>query len=127
METKAFKKTNNGLSVFNNYTDEPICTVTSPEESDNLVYLLNDYEDKISKLTDMSIKLQEELAEKTLFIDTIFELIDNQIQENLLLAKIYYPRPEDEYVNEYESRATELRLLKEIAIIKRKTKKTRYR
>ena len=113
METKAFKKANNGLSVFNNYTDEPICTVTSPEESDNLVYLLNDYEDKISKLTDMGIKLQEELAEKTVFIDTIFELIDNQIEENLLLAKIYYPRPEDEYVNEYESRATELRLLKE--------------
>ena len=113
METKAFKKTNNGLSVFNNYTDEPICTVNSPEESDNLVDLLNDYEDKISKLTDMGIKLQEELAEKTLFIDTIFELIDNPIQENLLLAKIYYPRPEDEYVNEYESRATELRLLKE--------------
>ena len=113
METKAFKKTNNGLSVFNNYTDEPICTVTSHEESDNLVDLLNDYEDKISKLTDMSIKLQEELAEKTLYITTIFELIDNQIQENLLLAKIYYPRPEDEYVNEYESRATELRLLKE--------------
>ena len=113
METKAFKKANNGLLVFNNYTDEPICTVTSPEESDNLADLLNDYEDKISKLTDMGIKLQEELAEKTLFIDTIFELIDNQIEENLLLAKIYYPRPEDEYVNEYESRATELRLLKE--------------
>lgn len=113
METKAFKKTNNGLSVFNNYTDEPICTVNSHEESDNLVDLLNDYEDKISKLTDMGIKLQEELAEKTLYITTIFELIDNQIQENLLLAKICYPRPEDEYVNEYESRATELRLLKE--------------
>lgn len=113
METKAFKKANKGLSVFNNYTDEPICTVTSPEESDNIVDLLNDYEDKISKLTDMGIKLQEELTEKTLYITTIFELIDNQIQENLLLAKIYYPRPEDEYVNEYESRATELRLLKE--------------
>ena len=113
METKAFKKTNNGLSVFNNYTDEPICTVNSHEESDNLVDLLNDYEDKISKLTDMSIKLQEELTEKTLYIDTIFELIDNQIEENQLLAKIYYPRPEDEYVNEYESRATELQLLKE--------------
>ena len=113
METKAFKKTNNGLIVFNNYTDEPICTVTSPEESDNLVDLLNDYEDKISKLTNIGIKLQEELAEKTLYIDTIFELIDNQIEENQLLAKIYYPRPEDEYVNEYESRATELRLLKE--------------
>lgn len=113
METKAFKKTNNGLSVFNNYTDEPICTVKNSDESDNLVNLLNDYDDKISKLTDMSIKLQEELAEKTLFIDTIFELIDNQIEENQLLAKIYYPRPEDEYVNEYESRATELRLLKE--------------
>ena len=113
METKAFKKTNNGLSVFNNYTDEPICTVKNSEESDNLVDLLNGYEDKIVKLTDMGIKLQEELAEKTLFIDTIFELIDNQIEENLLLAKIYYPRPEDEYVNEYESRATELRLLKE--------------
>ena len=113
METKAFKKTNNGLSVFNNYTDEPICTVKNSDESDNLVDLLNDYDDKISKLTDMSIKLQEELAEKTLFIDTIFELIDNQIEENQLLAKIYYPRPEDEYVNEYESRATELRLLKE--------------
>ena len=56
---------------------------------------------------------QEELAEKTLFIDMIFELIDNQIEENQVLAKIYYPRPEDEYVNEYESRATELRLLKE--------------
>ena len=113
MMSVAFKKTNNGLSVFNNYTDEPICTVTSPEESDKLVELLNDYEDKISKLTDMGIKLQEELTEKTLFIDTIFELIDNQIEENLLLAKICYPRPEDEYVNEYESRATELRLLKE--------------
>ena len=113
METKAFKKANNGLSVFNNYTDEPICTVKNSEESDNLVDLLNDYEDKISKLTDMGIKLQEELTEKTLFIDTIFELIDNQIEENQLLAKIYYPRPEDEYVNEYESRATELRLLKE--------------
>ena len=109
----AFKKTNNGLSVFNNYTDEPICTVKNSEESDNLVDLLNDYEDKISKLTDMGIKLQEELTEKTLYITTIFELIDNQIQENQLLAKIYYPRPEDEYVNEYESRATELRLLKE--------------
>lgn len=113
METKAFKKTNNGLSVFNNYTDEPICTVKNSEESDNLVDLLNGYEDKISKITDMGIKLQEELAEKTLFIDTIFELIDNQIEENQLLAKIYYPRSEDEYVNEYESRATELRLLKE--------------
>ena len=113
MMTDAFKKTNNGLSVFNNYTDEPICTVKNSEESDNLVDLLNGYEDKISKLTDMGIKLQEELAEKTLFIDTIFELIDNQIEENQLLAKIYYPRPEDEYVNEYESRATELRLLKE--------------
>ena len=49
-------------------------------------------------------------------IEAIIKLIDIRITENQQLAYLHFPEPEDEYINEYDSRADELAKLKDLIL-----------
>lgn len=59
-------------------------------------------------------ELKERLKESEDKINAIMNIIDLRIEENRQLAIIHFRTPEDDYINEYESRAYELEQLKKM-------------
>lgn len=103
-----------GKKVYDNYYEEYLCEITDNETRKATINRLNELEDKINNAVDLGVDLQHKLSEVTDKYENILKLIDIKIQENRQLAYLHYPRPEDDYVNEYDSRAKELEQLKEL-------------
>jgi predicted transcriptional regulator len=77
---------------------------------------LKELENKNQELTSKIIELQESHNEANDKIEAIIKLIDIRITENQQLAYLHFPEPEDEYINEYDSRADELAKLKDLIL-----------
>lgn len=120
MTDKAMNRyTNNGVQVYDTFEIRELCIVSSKEEAEELTRTLNYYFDQYNMSIDSQIKLSDTLKEKEDYIDNIFGLIDLKIKENKQLALIHFPTPEDDYVNEYDSRALELEQLKKLLLNKK--------
>ena len=77
---------------------------------------LKELENKNQELTSKIIELQESHNEANDKIEAIIKLIDIRITENQQLAYLPFPEPEDEYINESDSRAEELAKLKDLIL-----------
>ncbi len=105
---------NNGVQVYDDYQCREICKTSSLIEAKEVCQELNslfdDTQDTIEKLQEITTRLNE--TEE--YTDNIIKLIDIRIEENKQLALIHFRTPEDDYINEYESRANELSQLKKL-------------
>ena len=105
---------NNGVQVYDDYQCREVCKTTSITDAKEVCLELNrlfdESQDTIDKLQELSSRLNE--TEERL--DNILKLIDIRVEENKQLALIHFRTPEDDYINEYESRANELSQLKKL-------------
>lgn len=108
--------TREGRQIFDKYPNEALCVVEYEQDGKDLVNLLNEFENKNRELTDKLVELQESLSDSEDKYEAIVKLIESRITENQQLAYLHYPEPEDEYINEYDSRADELAKLKDLII-----------
>ena len=81
-----------------------------------IVNRLNQLNEELMESIDQRTKLNEELAEAIEKYENILGLIDIRIKENEQLALLHYPEPEDDYINQYDSRAYELEQLKKLIL-----------
>ena len=102
-----------GVNVYDTFEQKEVCLTASIEDAKDLTLLLNNLFNQYHDCIDKQIKISEELKEKDEYISTIMNVVDLRIQENRQLARIHFHTPEDDYINEYESRAYELEQLKE--------------
>ena len=113
-EFKRFHR--NGLMIKDYYTDKVIATVQDSKECDKIVNCLNELENNHMETIDKIQELQDKLNEANSRYDNILELIDIRVKENKQLALLHFPEPEDNYINEYDSRARELEQLKKLIL-----------
>ena len=78
-------------------------------------YRFNKVDETLNECVQTVEELTEALNETNAKIEAILNIIDIRIQENKELAILHYPEPEDNYINEYESRADELIQLKKLS------------
>lgn len=105
-----------GKNVYDKQYDEILCTVEDEDSCKKVVTRLNELEKQSMTMTDTVVGLQHELTKYHDKYEAILQLIDTLIKENQQLAFLHYPEPEDEYINQYNSRANELERLKEMIL-----------